>query len=152
MQNSLPAEDGETGRTPAPKIFYKAGLKYQLTREYRVLIPIYPRNNIATFFLFLTTGGLLTIRLAYAWDGPSGPTIDTPSAMRGSLIHDAIYQLIRLGLLDPAWRAVADAIYEAACVEDGMWRARAWAHFKALRAFGGAAAEADAERPELTAP
>ena len=46
-------------------------------------------------FIEIGTDGLLTIRKGYAWDGPSGPTIDTKDFMRGSLVHDALYQLLR---------------------------------------------------------
>ena len=31
----------------------------------------------------------------YAWDGPSGPTIDTSNSMRASLVHDVLYQAMR---------------------------------------------------------
>ncbi len=37
----------------------------------------------------------LTTKKGYAWDGPSGPTIDSKNFMRGSLVHDALYQLMR---------------------------------------------------------
>lgn len=35
----------------------------------------------------------------YAWDGASGPAIDTPNYRTGSKIHDVLYQLIRLEVL-----------------------------------------------------
>ena len=66
--------------------------------------------------------------------------------------HDAVYQMLRQGLLGQEWRGPADWIYEKACVADGMWRIRAWGHFRALRAFGGAAAAPGTDKPILTAP
>lgn len=134
------------------RIFYRAGYKYQLSADYRTLVPINPQASIKTDWIELSPGGGLLVHMGYAWDGPSGPTIDTASAMRGSLIHDALYQMIRLGHLGAACRAVADQVYEDACREDGMLAVRAWAHFKALRLFGGSSAEPSAERPMLTAP
>ena len=74
-------------------IAYKAGYKYQLKAEYVVQIDIKPAALIDIEYLALTPTGALTIRKGYAWDGPSGPTIDTLNFMRGSLVHDALYQL-----------------------------------------------------------
>lgn len=134
------------------RIEYRDGFRYQLDKSYAVKISVYPGQWVETDYIRLSPNGDLVIKAGYAWDGPSGPTIDTKSAMRGSLIHDALYQLMRLELLDQEWRGPADWIYEKACIADGMWKIRAWAHFRALRAFGAAAAEPGTDRPILTAP
>ena len=134
------------------RIFYRSGYLYQLAADYRTRVPINPPASVKTEWIELSPGGELHIRSGYAWDGPSGPTIDTASAMRGSLIHDSLYQLIRLGHLGAACRETADQVYEDACLEDGMLSVRAWAHFKALRLFGGSSAESSAEKPMLAAP
>ena len=131
---------------------YREGFKYQLAESYETRIAVYPGGWIETDYIRLSPNGDLIIKAGYAWDGPSGPTIDTKSAMRGSLIHDALYQLMREELLDKEWRGPADWIYEKACVEDGMFKIRAWGHFRALRAFGAAAAHPDNKKPILTAP
>lgn len=151
-------------------IYYRAGYKYQLAADYAVLTPFHLVSPVETEWLRLSEAGWLLIRQGYAWDGPSGPTLDTASAMRGSLIHDALYQLIRLGNLGVACRAAADQIYEDCLIADAeaviqrtyprlmqapmiaLAKARAWSHFKALRAFGGTAAEPSAEKLMLTAP
>lgn len=133
-------------------IAYKAGYKYQLVETYSVSIPIHPVSPIDGFWIQLTPQGSLTIRCGYAWDGPSGPAMDTKSAMRGSLIHDVGYQILRIGLMGPETREDWDALYERVCVEDGMWPLRARLHFIALRKFGWGAAKSSAERPVLTAP
>ena len=73
-------------------IAYKAGYKYQLKARYAVQIDIRPAAPIDMEYLGLTTDGTLTVKKGYAWDGPSGPTIDTLNFMRGSLVHDALYQ------------------------------------------------------------
>jgi len=49
--------------------------------------------RIITDFMHIDCGGSLCIREGYSWDGPSGPAIDTVDFMRGSLVHDALYQL-----------------------------------------------------------
>jgi len=59
--------------------------------------------------------------------------------MRGSLIHDALYQLIRLGELPKELRIEADKVLKRACLADGMSRFRAWYVYKSVRMFGGGA-------------
>lgn len=134
------------------RIFYRGGYKYQLAADYLTRIPINPASTIETDWIKLSPAGELAIARGYAWDGPSGPAIDTKSAMRGSLIHDALFQLLRLGHLSDALRPTFDQIYKDACIEDGMWLARAHLHFLALRQFGWWAARPSAERQILTAP
>lgn len=74
----------------------------------------------------LTVTGLLYIYAGYAWDGPSGPTFDTDNFMRGSLIHDVLYQMMRNALLpiNPT-KEIADRILQKICIEDGMSAFRA---------------------------
>ena len=88
----------------------------------------------------------------YAWDGPSGPTFDTPNFMRGSLIHDALYQLMRNGLLREDFREDADKEIKKACLEDGMTRFRAAYVYWSLRRFAGFAADEGAVKEVLFAP
>ena len=77
------------------RIFYSKGYKYQLKREYSLLTRICPDDDIQTLFVTLSKNGFLRIKTGYAWDGASGPAIDTRNFMRGSLVHDALYQLMR---------------------------------------------------------
>lgn len=119
-------------------IEYKSGYKYQLDRDYVVQIPIpYSAFDIDTVYISLSGTGVLSIRRGYAWDGPSGPTIDTRNAMRGSLVHDALYQLIRLGFLPSSYKDMVDDIFYNMLKEDGMSPIRAWAWRKALKLCGG---------------
>ncbi len=64
--------------------------------------------------------GLLTARDRYAWDGPSGPTFDTPTNMRASLFHDALCQLIGEGLLGKKYRKYADELLRTLMLEDQL--------------------------------
>ena len=133
-------------------IKYKAGFKYQLVKDYHCIISIKPKQVISTTYISLTKQGLLTIRQGYAWDGPSGPSIDTKTFMRGSLVHDALYQLMRSSLLHPARRLEADKILKKICLEDGMCSFRAWYVYEALRWEGSAAADPKNKKRTLTAP
>ncbi len=120
---------------PLPKYHKRKLWKYKLDEDYAAQTDIKPDHNINTGFLFLS-GGILVISKDYAWDGASGPCFDTHNVMRGSLIHDALYQLMDLGLLDWSYRELADRELQKACLEDGMNRIRAWYIYIAVRIFG----------------
>ncbi len=123
--------------------------KYQLMDDYIIQIDIKPIQNIELKFLSLSSEGTLTIKKFYAWDGPSGPTIDTRDFMRGSLVHDALYQLMRLSELDhKVHRKRADKILKEICLEDGMWSFRAWYVYRMLHLFAEGAAH-PREEPEV---
>ena len=152
----------------AVMIKYKAGYKYQLTEDYQVFVPIF--KDVRTDFLELKKG-ILTIKKGYAWDGPSGPVKAIAeilekipligkwlyrkylkSFMRGSLVHDALYQLMRYGLLDQSYREAADWTLREICLEDGMGKTRAWWVYHGVRKAAGFAADPDNKTPVLTAP
>jgi hypothetical protein len=134
-------------------IFYRDGYKYQLAAEYSVPVPIKQDKGVVNEFITLTSIGILTIKDGYAWDGPSGPTIDTKNFMRGSLVHDALYQLMREGILDEdTWRETADNILHDICREDGMSWLRAWYVLRGVRMFGGPSANPANEKKVITAP
>ncbi len=131
-------------------IFFRklTGFKYQLLKRYALATGIRPKRAIKTPFLALSKRGVLIIKKGYAWDGPSGPTIDTPSFMRGSLVHDCLYQFIRMGRLDMSKRDAADKLLRKLCLESGMPRWRAWYVYRALKWFGESNARPRAE-PEI---
>jgi hypothetical protein len=104
--------------------------------------------SIDTRFLRLQTNGRLLIFNKYAWDGPSGPTLDTLDFMRGSLVHDALYQLIRSEKLPYSTKGRADALMREICLQDGMSRFRAWYVYQAVKLFGGSSARPGPERTE----
>jgi len=134
------------------QIKYQSGYKYQLYETYSVqtnINPIY--TEILHGFVRLNVDGMLYINAGYAWDGPSGPTLDDNTNMRGSLVHDALYQLMREGLLSEEYREQADYELYRICLEDGMNIARASCYYKAVRCFGSSFA-AVAPDPVITAP
>ena len=132
-------------------IYYKPGFKYQLTRDYQVVLPLLG-YNITTEYISLNEWGLLTIHRGYCWDGPSGPTIDTKNFMRASLIHDALYQLLREGLLPQSERFIADKILQKVCIEDGMSKIRAWYVFQGVDKFAASSADPKNAKKEQSAP
>ena len=140
-----------------PYIKYRSGYKYWLAEEYKVKVSIIPENNVpkdktTKSFIELNTEGVLVIKKGYAWDGPSGPTIDIPSFMRGSLVHDALYQLLREKEIEQKWRDEADEELRRICREDGMWRIYSnWVHW-AVRKFGKRSADPESRKKIHKAP
>jgi hypothetical protein len=139
-------------------IHYKAGYKYQLVQRVRLQLPFAapdwaripgPDGQVMAT---LSPSGLLVIEPLYAWDGPSGPAIDTPAFMAASLVHDVLYQMIRLGQLPHEWREKADEIMRRLCIGAGMWPIRAWWCWYGVHRAAGFAAEPAAEPRERTAP
>ena len=133
-------------------IRYRSGYKYQLAESYDGDIPISPPHDIKTEYIDLNKNGELLIRIGYAWDGPSGPAIDTRNFMRGSLIHDALYQLIRLDKLPKESRNTVDKILMDTCLEDGMSKTRAWWVYIAVKTFADRATMPSGEPQVLVAP
>jgi hypothetical protein len=129
------------------KIKYKdaSGYKYQTVERAVFKTPIINAAAMIPGFVELLQDGTLTVFPGYAWDGASGPTIDTKSSMRASLVHDAFYQLMRAGKLGQEWRGVVDQVLYQLCVADGMWKLRAKTWLWALRSFAGHAAKRKAE-------
>jgi len=117
-------------------IYYKKGYKYQLDRDYIMNVGIKPEKNISAMYINLFTDGTLVVRNGYAWDGPSGPTFDTDTFMRGSLEHDALYQLMRMKLLPLSLRDKADRRLQNCCLQDDMMSLRAWYVYRGV-SFGG---------------
>ncbi|XDD49991.1 hypothetical protein AB3N59_16750 [Leptospira sp. WS92.C1] len=133
--------------------------KYKLVEAYNFQTEIKP--DVFLFigkpgiknFVELSPSGLLGINAGYAWDGPSGPTIDTKSFMRGSLIHDALYQLMREEKLDRGiYRERADKLLREICLKDGMNSFRAYYVYRFVRWFGESSAKPEKEQQWKLAP
>ena len=102
----------------------------------------FPRGDDSTklFLIELTPAGQLTVRKGYCWDGPSGPVPAWISSLRPALVHDALYQMLRLGALPQDLRDEVDNLFHRHCLESGMkpWLARCF--WWAVRQFGRSAA------------
>lgn len=134
------------------KIRYKkVCYKYTLTRDYSVQTEIYG-YTINTAFISLDVNGVLTIRAGYSWDGASGPTIDTKSTVRASLIHDALFQLMRLNLILQSYFKYANKLLKDIGIEDGMFtiRAKLWEY--ATNKYSFAYTKGEHEPKEESAP
>ncbi|MFX1384896.1 MAG: DUF1353 domain-containing protein [Promethearchaeota archaeon] len=118
------------------KLFYKeVNYKYILTVPFSYKTSIRLKGYIISGLVTLWTSGELVCEKGYAWDGPSGPTWDSRCAMRAALVHDALYQLMRNGVLDHKYRKVADKIFYQILKEDGMNWLRRLLWWRAVRRF-----------------
>jgi hypothetical protein len=134
-------------------IRYKSDYKYQLASSYEIQVSIRPKADIETAFIDLDKNGKLSVKQGYAWDGPSGPVKDTAKNMRASLVHDALYQLMRTKKLNTrTHRKAADRAFRDICKEDGASNFRASVYYKALRKFGRPAASPENKKKTARAP
>ena len=134
------------------KVKYKKGYKYQLADTITFSVPVFVSQSIDAGYIFLNPKGVLVIYKGYAWDGASGPTYDDRYNMRASLVHDALYQLMRMDLLSKEYREVADHIMYTILLEDGMLRLRAKYYYWAVRKFAGKFADSKNRKKVYEAP
>lgn len=111
--------------------------KYRLPETEMFQTQITPSELLETDFITLNTDGVLTLSAGYAWDGASGPALDTPSFMRASAVHDALYQLMKIGLLDiDRWFKPSNKEMIIWAKKDGMpWIRQKWC-YAAVQTFG----------------
>jgi hypothetical protein len=135
------------------RVRYKVGYKYQLARDCIRRGTIKPEAPIDTDYIALDMDGMMRVKKSYAWDGCSGPTIDTVTNMRGGLFHDAYFQLMRLGLLPESCFEEANREFKRICLEDGMSKVRAALFFMGVStSFSRACAKRGTEQKERIAP
>jgi len=116
--------------------------KYELMEfeKFQVLLP----NTAKTIPYIYIKNNILVIKKHYAWDGSSIPIKNAWSwiwdsdkyCKIASLVHDALCQLIRAGLLDLNYRCYADNLYRDMCITGGMFKWQANMRFWFLRKFG----------------
>lgn len=91
---------------------YKSGYRYKLDDVYAHELPFhaFDAKQVGTWVSLVDNR--LVISNGYAWDGASTGLPWTPKKwLRPSLVHDALYQLIREGQLAMAFRKDADTVF-----------------------------------------
>ena len=131
---------------------YKKGFKYQLIETETFLTNIFPEQDIINPFISLSKDGTLTGRPGYAWDGPSGPTIDRKTNMRASLGHDMLCQLLRERKISIDYLRRTNHYMGVWCKEDGMMNWLAYMYVRELNNFGSFAADPKNVKKILEAP
>ncbi len=134
-------------------IAYSKGFKYQSREPFKIQLEgLFVGPSINTEWISLSTSGLLHIKAGYAWDGCSGPTYDTRNTMRGSKVHDALYELIRKGHLDRDNKPRVDEIFREILLEDKVCKLRANCFHWAVVKFGRGATLPSHKKEILYAP
>lgn len=109
---------------------------YALTEEYYIHLPELAKSLIRLEkhkYVNMSEAGVLAVSKGYAWDGATG-VVDTADIMRASLVHDALYQLIRHKRLSWRARRRVDKIFYQLMREDGMsWFRANYIYFGARR-------------------
>lgn len=127
-----------------PKIYVEndflrfiSGFKYQIVEEFVIVIDDYkPHQNIVDEFFEFYADGTLIIKKGFAWDGPSGPTIDTKDAHIAAIVHDVFYRCIRRGYLPLSIKPIADRIFYKLLRKNGMFILRALYWYLGVVLFG----------------
>lgn len=135
-----------------PITYRKRVYKYQLVLDHVEYTSI--KGHTVRHPLFtLDRDGRLWIGYGYAWDGPSGPTVDTKDFMRGSLVHDVFYQMMREGQLPLSCKDAVDQLLYDICREDGMGWFRAKYVLRGVQRYGDSSCAPGSDEKEIqTAP
>lgn len=102
------------------KYYKQKHYKNVLASEEYFALPGWSGVTYENGFLTLIDGNL-DIQIGYAWDGASGPVVQTKQLLYAALLHDALYQIIRQLQLAEVYRSAADRefrdIYRRICLE-----------------------------------
>ena len=81
---------------------------------------------------------VLSVKKGYAWDGASGPIINTRDTLVASLVHDVLYQVMRLNLIKSSKenRQIADKNFFEILKMNGVNSIRRKVWYLAVRLFG----------------
>ena len=118
-------------------------------------------NDVAHEVLSRTDANTLSISLPRAsltdaaipsGDGSTLTVMARTFDVQASLVHDSLYQLTRMGILEPSNRPAIDLLFHQMLRRDGMGRFRAWYFYRAVRMFGGAAIKPSKPEPVREAP
>ena len=122
---------------------YRGGYKYQLAKNEDFQTDFRPAIDIYTTRIWLTAKGLLTVLEGYSWDGVSGPVIDRKTNMHGGLKHDALYELMRKGLIDYSLWRQADYEFAKELEKHGAWQITIKLYMVGLKISAGKHAHPD---------
>ena len=110
---------------------------YQLAKPYRFKTRCRPTQVVSIPFVTLEPDGQCVLDTGFAFDGASGPVIQTKSILRCAAEHDAKYRLMREGLLDAKInQPIADSEFREGLIMDGVFSIRAETFYIAVHEFG----------------
>lgn len=126
---------------PKPIKYAKVTYKYIILEDYEIKFDRSPDHDIYTEFVDFLMDGTFRIKKGFLCDGASGPTIDTPTSLKGAFIHDGGYYLLRKKELGLEWRKYFDNKLKEICIDSGMNQIRAEVWNEMVEKFAGYAAK-----------
>lgn len=133
------------------KIYYRTGFNNQLSDKFIISHDLLPKESVSTKWLSLHNQ-ILTIEEGYGWDGDTGLIEQNKCTVLASCVHDALYDLLRRGLIHYSYRLQADQLYLELAILGGLPRLRAMVRYYAIRWFGEPHSLSSAIKPPLSAP
>jgi len=121
--------------------------KYQLLETEHLLLPVHFDDHIETRFVILSYN-TITIKPGYAWDGFSCSP-DIRKALAASLVHDALYQLIKTDLLPIEDKGKCDKCLTDIMMQKGVSRFICRLYGYGVKIGGGKALKYGKEPKEL---
>jgi hypothetical protein len=149
-QDFIAAAAGDLSETPL--LYYVGGYKYQSRNDMIYQTFIYPDQDIVTDLIILRRDGWMWVGKYFAWDGCSGPTWDDSTNMCAGQAHDALYALMRMGLLPMTFRPASDSVLHRLMVRDGAWDFRADYYQWGVNNFAGRHADPKTAKVVKIAP
>jgi hypothetical protein len=115
---------------------YSSGYKYQTNSNIIIQTILRPAQScLIDGYVFLGIDGILHIYRSYAWDGCTNAP-DTDSNLLSGLVHDALYQLMQVGVLDKSFKSDADNMLRDIMISQGSSRIIAAIFHAAVDIFG----------------
>ena len=130
---------------------YREGYANQVHEDFSLKLKYNPTVSYENNFLSINVSGVLSIKAGYAWDGASGPTVDTKNTIVPSCVHDALYQLMREKAIPRSFRIHADQLFYEMLRSRGMMWFRAQYWYRGVRMGGSSSANPKNKKPILTA-
>jgi len=96
--------------------FDKINNEYILTEDYSIKLN-FQVKDVELFFCSIKNN-ILTIKEGYRWNG-CNIIIDTKANMRAGCVHDCLYSLLQLHILDWKYRKYIDLLFRKIWLEDG---------------------------------
>lgn len=142
------------------KIRFKKGYKYLLVDDvkFETTINRYYNNSTQTpnfdaeYFSINYETGIVIAKKRYAWDGISFALLDKLVTVRASLLHDVLYQAIRLGYIKDSYKVEADKLLRQSLRQDGGNSLLGQVCYLGVRLFGKINLTSDAEPKILIFP
>src|SRR5574343_35553 len=123
---------------PSEDLLFVKGFKYQISEDFIIRLEgiTIDRDIIVEEFYEFYKDGTLILKRGFAWDGASGPTLDTKDTYIPSAVHDALYRMIRHGYLPLSFKPIADKIFYELLLQYGMFKLRAYIWYVMVSLFG----------------